>query len=108
MIRNLLCALAMVGGGWSAAGATREVPIEQQRWFEMRTGRFYIYSCAAPRDVYALATNLEQFSETYTLLTGAPSVSAVPILVIAFPDHKSIAPFLPLYQGKPAHISGFF
>lgn len=108
MIRNLLCTLAVLGGLAKAVGGTNTVPIEQRRWFEMRTARFYIYSCAAPRDVYALATNLEQFSETYTLLTGMQTVSPVPIIVIAFPDHEAFSPFLPLYQGKPANLAGFF
>ena len=77
-------------------------------WFETRTAHFNIYSCGAPQDVYKLAARLEQFCEAYTLLAGAQAVASPPIVVMAFPDHESMKPFLPLYQGKPANLAAFF
>jgi tetratricopeptide (TPR) repeat protein len=91
-----------------ACGQTNEIPLTQQRWFEVRTAHFNIYSCGLLRDVYKLAGRLEQFCDAYSLLAGTNAVASPPIVVMAFPDHESLKPFLPLYQGKPGNIAGFF
>jgi tetratricopeptide (TPR) repeat protein len=82
--------------------------IWQRRWFEARTLHFQTYSCGATQEVARLAGRLEQFREAYARLAGADAVSSPPILVVAFPDHKAMAPFLPLYEGQPANLAGFF
>ncbi|MDB6020919.1 MAG: repeat-containing protein [Pedosphaera sp.] len=82
--------------------------IARQPWFEARTTHFNIYSCGAKQEVYQLAARLEQFRDAYGLLAGAQAVSSPPIIVMAFPDQAALEPFLPLYQGKPANLSGFF
>jgi tetratricopeptide (TPR) repeat protein len=84
------------------------VPLLQRRWFETRSAHFNIYSCAAPQNVYSLAAYLEQFSDAYTALAGAQAVASPPIVVMAFPDHESMKPFLPVYDGQPANLAGFF
>jgi len=85
-----------------------DTPLVQRPWFETRTAHFNIYSCGTPREVYKLAARLEQFCEAYTMLAGAQAVASPPIVVLAFPDHESLMPFLPLYQGKPANLAAFF
>ena len=80
----------------------------QRHWFEIRTAHFNIYSCGATQDVYKLAARLEQFCQAYTLLAGAQAVASPPIVVIAFPDHETTKPFLPLYKGQPANLAAFF
>jgi tetratricopeptide (TPR) repeat protein len=35
-------------------------------------------------------------------------VESPPTVVLAFPDHDSMKPFLPLYNGQPGNIAGFF
>jgi tetratricopeptide (TPR) repeat protein len=80
----------------------------QRHWFETRTAHFNIYSCGAPQDVYKLSARLEQFCQAYTLLAGAQAVASPPIVVIAFPDHETTKPFLPLYKGQPANLAAFF
>src|SRR5450631_1087471 len=91
-----------------ASAQSGDIPLVQRRWFETRTAHFNVYSCGAPRDVYKLSARLEQFCEAYTLLAGAQAVASPPIVVMAFPDHESMAPFLPLYQGRPANLAAFF
>ena len=83
-------------------------PIVQQRWSEIRTAHFNIYSCGATQEVFKLAARLEQFREAYAQLAGAQAVASPPILVMAFPDVEAMQPFLPLYQGKPISLAGFF
>ena len=110
MIRCPFWVLAglLVLGIYTAPGQTNEVPLAQRRWLETRTPHFNICSCGAPQDVYKLAGRLEQFCEAYTLLAGAQAVASPPIVVLAFPDHESLKPFLPLYEGKPANLAAFF
>ena len=95
----------MVG---TIAAPTNAVPLEQRPWFETRTAHFNIYSCGELRDVYKLAGRLEQFCKAYSQLAGTRAVDSPPIVVIAFPDHESMEPFLPLYQGKPVNMAAFF
>ena len=111
MIHRLLLILAVLLelGLCTAPAQSNDVPLVQRRWFETRTAHFNIYSCGAPQDVYKLSARLEQFCEAYTLLVGgAQAVASPPIVVMAFPDHETMKPFLPLYQGQPANLAAFF
>jgi tetratricopeptide (TPR) repeat protein len=101
--------LSLCGLGISAAPVqTNLVALFQRQWFETRTTHFNIFSCSAAQPVARLGAKLEQFCEAYSLLAGAQSVASPPIVVIAFPDHESMIPFLPLYQGQPGNFAGFF
>jgi tetratricopeptide (TPR) repeat protein len=85
-----------------------DVPLAQRQWFGTRTAHFNIYSCGAPEKVFRVAGQLEEFCETYSQLAGAQAVASPPIVVMVFPDHESMKPFLPLYNGQPENIAGFF
>jgi tetratricopeptide (TPR) repeat protein len=110
MIRSLpLISVVLVALGLgSAPTQTNAVPLVQRQWFETRTAHFNIYSCGMPQDVYKLSARLEQFCQAYTLMAGAQAVASPPIVVMAFPDHETMKPFLPLYQGQPANLAAFF
>ena len=110
MIRCPLLVLAVFLelGLCSAPAQSNDVPLVQRQWFETRTAHFNIYSCGAPQDVYKLAARLEQFCQAFTLLTTAQAVASPPIVVMAFPNHEAMKPFLPLYQGQPANLAAFF
>ena len=58
--------------------------------------------------VASVAARLEQFRNAYSILAGAQSVASPAIVVIAFPDHATMEPFLPVYQGKAANLAAFF
>ena len=82
--------------------------LADQRWFEVRTAHFNLFSCGQTQEVLKLSARLEQFHDAYSLLAGAQAVTSPPITVMAFPDNQSMQPFLPLYQGQPISLSGFF
>jgi tetratricopeptide (TPR) repeat protein len=82
--------------------------VAQQHWFAVRTAHFSIFSCGPAQEVTRLGDKLEQFHDAYFLLAGAQAASSPPIIVLAFPDHRELDPFLPLYQGKPANMEAFF
>ena len=110
MIRPALGALTALLA-WAAAAAPGQPdvhPLVQRHWFEARTAYFHIYSCGPAEEVARLAARLEQFRDAYSLLAGAQAVASPPITVMAFPDRAAMQPFLPLYQGKPAHLAAFF
>jgi len=108
MIRCLLLTVFLELGLCAANSQTNGLPLAQRQWFEIRTAHFNIYSCGAPQDVYKLSARLEQFCQAYTLMAGAQAVASPPIVVMAFPDHETMKPFLPLYQGQPANLAAFF
>jgi tetratricopeptide (TPR) repeat protein len=99
-----VCLLAV--GVAPAPGQTNS--LVQRRWFEARTTHFHTYSCGATQEVSRLAARLEQFHGAYAVLAGSQAVVSPPIVVLAFPDHATLEPFLPVYQGKPANLAGFF
>jgi len=106
--RFWILAVFLAVGVCSAPAQSSNVPLVQRQWFETRTAHFNIYSCGAPQDVFKLSARLEQFCEAYALLAGAQAVASPPIVVMAFPDHETMKPFLPLYQGQPANLAAFF
>ena len=85
-----------------------DVPLVQRQWFGVRTAHFNIYSCGAPGKIFKVAGQLEEFCETYSQLAGAQAIASPPIVVMVFPDHESMKPFLPLYHGQPENLGGFF
>jgi tetratricopeptide (TPR) repeat protein len=102
----LVAGLVSLAG--AAAGRAQENSLAQRRWFEARTAHFHTYSCGPTQEVAKLAARLEQFHEAYAVLAGAQAVASPPVVVMAFPDHESLEPFLPVYQGKPANLAAFF
>lgn len=91
-----------------APAQSNSLPLVQRRWFEVKTAHFDIFSCGAVQDVDKLAARLEQFCKAYSQLAGMQAVASPPTVVMAFPDHEAMTPFLPLYNGQPANLSGFF
>jgi len=91
----------------SSAGAD-DVPLVRRQWFEARTAHFNIYSSGTPQEVNKVGGQLEEFCEAYALLAGSQAVASPPIVVMAFPDHETMKPFLPLYHGQPENLAGFF
>jgi hypothetical protein len=52
---------------------------------------------------------LEQFQDVFSrIFTRSKANSAIPITVIVFKNDGAFKPYKPLYQGKPAALSGYF
>jgi len=103
-----MLAAVMAPGNLPAQTNSAEIPPVQRQWFETRTTHFNVYSCGDPQKVNLVAARLEEFCEAYALLAGAEAVASPPIVVMAFPDHETMKPFLPLYHGQPENIAGLF
>lgn len=51
---------------------------------------------------------LEQFRKTYAALAGTQAVVSPPVIVMVYPNHETLKPYLPVYQGQPANLAAFF
>jgi tetratricopeptide (TPR) repeat protein len=110
-MRRLLLALTLLlacSAFSQTDDTTSPAPIEQRPWFVVSTAHFNVFSCGDLTDTYRLTGQLEQFQRAYAMLAGKNATASPPIVVLAFPDHESMMPFLPLYQGHPGNIAGFF
>jgi tetratricopeptide (TPR) repeat protein len=103
-----LVALVFFFGCMVSFAAGVDVAALQKRWYLTRSAHFNIFTYAGASEVQNLSTRLEQYHDAYTMLAGAQSADSPPIIVMAFPDHDALKPFLPLYQGQPANLAGFF
>jgi tetratricopeptide (TPR) repeat protein len=104
----IFSALLALGFFTASVFANDEIPLVKRQWFEARSAHFNIYSCGDAARVFKVAGELEQFCGTYSLLAGAQALASPPIAVLVFPDYDSMKPFLPLYQGQPENLAGFF
>ncbi len=77
-------------------------------WVNARTANFNIVSNANEREIRRTAVKLEEFVDVVSRLFNARSTAYGPVTVVAFRDDRSFRPYKPLYNGKPANISGFF
>ena len=108
MNRRLSWLLLLPLLAWRVGAAAESPPLEQRAWVEVQTTHFNIYSCGGVQAIHKLAGRLEQFCKAYAQLAGAQAVDSPPILVLAFPNHESLKPYLPLYHGQPSNLAAFF
>jgi hypothetical protein len=89
-----------LAGRLSAADAT---------WSRIDTANFIVIGTGGEQRLRALGSQFEGFRDVLTrLLSSNVTRTAVPIVVIAFPDQKSFQPFKPVYQGKAVDVAGLF
>jgi Flp pilus assembly protein TadD len=97
----------VIGWGMGAHGEEFDALISKP-WFEARTAHFRTFSCGGTQQVAKLTARLEQFHSAYDTLAGTQAVASPPIKVLALPDHETFQQFVPLYNGQPMNLSGFF
>lgn len=78
-------------------------------WRSVRTNNLFVIGNADPEKLRQVAAWLEFFHGAFGRLVSRNVIDAsVPTTVIVFRDDASFQPFKPLYQGRPANVSGFF
>lgn len=79
------------------------------KWTRVDTTNFIVIGAAGEQRLRGIGTQFEGFREALTrLLSSNVTRTAVPTVVIAFPDGKSFQPFKPAYQGKTVDVGGLF
>ncbi len=99
-------ALLYAGSLFSAASA-------KDVWLRAQSKHFTLIGDASEKEILKVGARLEQFHEVITQVFSQifpPSVlkSSIPITVIVFKNDSVYKPFKPLYQGRPADVSGHF
>jgi Flp pilus assembly protein TadD len=78
-------------------------------WRSVRTNNLLVIGNADAESLRQVAAWLEFFHTAFARLASRSAIdSSVPTRVIVFRDEASFLPFKPLYQGKPANVSGYF
>ena len=78
-------------------------------WRSVRTNHLFVIGNADPESLRRVAVWLEFFHAAFARLVSRNVIdSSVPTTVIVFRDDMSFTPFKPVYNGRPASVSGFF
>jgi tetratricopeptide (TPR) repeat protein len=80
----------------------------KDKWLNLRSKNFNVISNADEGETRKLVLKLEQFRFVFSQLLKSADTSPLPITVVVFKNDDSYKPFKPLYNGKPANISGYF
>ncbi len=78
-------------------------------WQKVRSNHFTLIGDAGEKELRKVGLRLEQFHAAVSrLFDRNRRDESRPITVIVFSGDGSYKPFKPLYQGKPANVSGYF
>lgn len=88
---------------------SQTVVVAKDTWTSVHSKNFLLVGNASEKEIRKVAIRLEQFRDVFSrLFRGMRISSPVPTTVVVFKSESSYRPFKPLYQAKPAHISGYF
>src|SRR5262245_55570691 len=81
---------------------------DKEPWLSVRSKNFLLVGNASEKDIRKVGVRLEQFRDVFSrIFTKSKAGSAIPITVIVFKSDNAFKPYKPLYQGKPAAVSGY-
>ncbi len=81
----------------------------KETWLSVRSKHFLLVGNASEKDIRKVGVRLEQFRDVFSrIFTRSKANSVIPITVIVFKNDGAFKPYKPLYQGKPATVSGYF
>jgi hypothetical protein len=81
----------------------------KETWLSIRSKHFLLVGNASEKDIRKVGVRLEQFRDVFSrIFTRSKASSTIPITVIVFKNDGAFTPYKPLYQGKPAAVSGYF
>jgi tetratricopeptide (TPR) repeat protein len=81
----------------------------ESRWTLLSTGTLTILGDQSPATLRDVALQIEQFRLVVGgLIRNADHPLSVPTVVFVVGSRKSLAPLVPLYNGKPASVAGYF
>ncbi len=81
----------------------------KETWLSVRSKHFLLVGNAGEKDIRKVGVRMEQFRDVFSrIFTKSKASSSIPMTVIVFKNDNSFKPYKPLYQGKPASISGYF
>jgi Tfp pilus assembly protein PilF len=78
----------------------------KDKWINLQSKNFNVVSNAGEEETREVLLKLEQFRFAFSKIFKAQNT--VPITVMVFKSDGAFKPFKPLYNGKPANVSGYF
>jgi hypothetical protein len=78
-------------------------------WTLVRSQNLTVVGQQSAKTLRGIAVGLEQFRAVLgSLIQNAQRPLPVPTVVYVFANHKELQPFLPMHDGRPAAIAGYF
>jgi tetratricopeptide (TPR) repeat protein len=104
-----------LGLAWIAAAALAArpasgtvLPDRENAWIRVETAHFTLFGNAGAVRTREIGLELEKLRSVLSLLAPSAHGAPVPTLVFVFKSDAAIAPYKPLYLGKPTGAAGFF
>ena len=76
-------------------------------WVRVETPSLVVYGPGEKR-TREITAEFERFREALSQILPTPPVSAVPTIVVAFENSAAFRPYLPMFNGKPVKLAGFY
>ncbi len=92
----------------AAASASAQLPREKDRWIEVKSHNFTLFSNDGERSTRRIAADLEELRAVLTGISDLDQNASLPIYVYIFKHDQSFTPYKMLYQGRPAATAGYF
>lgn len=89
------------------AGA-RAAVVPQRNWRQIQTVHFRVLGDVSPRALRQVGERLERLHAVLSMFAGRDDSRPVDTTVLVFRDLPAYTPFVPLYDGQPASVSGYF
>jgi hypothetical protein len=84
-------------------------PPAAAEWVRVESPNFVVFGEVGEKRTREYAEEFERFREALgRVIQGGSARPAAPAVVFIFKDARSFGPFLPLYNGKPVQVSGYF
>lgn len=78
-------------------------------WHRLDSPNFVVIGDVGAGTLRDVALRFEGFREAFTrLMSERATATAVPTVVVVFPNDRAFTPYKPLYQGKPISVAGLF
>ena len=100
--RGLCCALV--------SAVSLCVPVHAAgEWRRIDSPNFIVVGDVGERQLRDTAGQFEGFREVLSqILVEGATATAVPTVVVVFPNERAFRPFKPIYEGKPVDVAGLF
>ena len=83
--------------------------VAHAEWWTLRTAHFRVMGDVPAARLREVALRFEQFREVVTqVLPATLRAGSAPVVVIVFPDGRAYRPFMPVANGRPVTVDGFF
>ena len=84
------------------------LPGPGERWIDLRTPNFVIFSHIGERATRAIATDLEELHAVLGAFSPPELTTPVPTYIYVFRNDRDFRPYKPHRDGRPSSVSGFF